>query len=398
MRLLLINDWPRLHGGVEEYLGTLRPALADAGHEVALLTSTAGSAADGTAEFRAFGTERLAPQTVLQIANPFAVAAVRRAVRRFRPDAALVGMVEAHLSPAALLALGDVPTVLSVNNYKPICPIAVKLLPDGTPCTVPAGAVCLRGGCVGLAHWIRDRPRYALLRRAIGGVDVVVTCSEWMKRALASEGIAARVIHLPVEPPSPGYARAPSADPLLVFVGRLSREKGGALLIDAFARARTQAPGARLRIVGDGPERPELEARVASRGMAPHVVFTGWQNPAGVERELSAAWAAVVPSLWAEPLGLVAAEPLVRGVPVIAAAHGGLLDIVEPGAGGLLFAPGDEAALAARLTEVLTGTAFPGRRPDADAVARARARHSPGAHVERLVRAFDDARAGAATA
>ena len=224
MRVLLITDWPRRPGGVEAYFTTLRPALAEAGHEVALLTSTAGSAADGTADFRALGTERLLPQTVLQIANPFAVAAVRRAVGRFRPDVALVAMVESHLSPAAALALGDVPTVWSINDYKPICPVAVKLLPDGTPCTVSAGAVCWRGGCVGRAHWARDRPRYALLGRAIARAGVVVTCSEWMRRALAADGIPARVLHLPSPPPSAEYVRAPATDPLLVFVGRLSRE------------------------------------------------------------------------------------------------------------------------------------------------------------------------------
>ena len=128
------------------------------------------------------------------------------------------------------------------------------------------------------------------------------------------------------------------------------------------------------------------------------MAFAGWRDPAGVERELSAAWAAVVPSLWAEPLGLVAVEPLSRGVPVIAAAHGGLIDTVEPGEGGLLFPPGDETALAGQLTEVLTGAAFPTRLASDEAVARIRARHSPQRHVEELVRAFEEARAAARTA
>ena len=267
MRVLLIHDWLRLHGGVEAYFTTLRRALAEAGHEVALLTSTAGSAADGTAEFQAFGTERIVPQTVLQIANPSAVATVRRAVRRFRPDVALVGMVELHLSPAAVLALGDVPTVVSINDYKPICPITVKLLPDGTPCTVPAGAVCWRGGCVGLAHWVRDRPRYALIRRAIDGADVVVSCSEWMRRALAAEGIPNRVLYLPAPPPSPGFARAPAADPLLVFVGRLSREKGVALL-DRRLRARPRGRSGRAA-AHRGRRAPAAGAGGAGRGPRP---------------------------------------------------------------------------------------------------------------------------------
>ena len=395
MRVLLITDWLRLHGGVEAYHRTLRPALEAAGHEVALLTSTAGSRGDGTAEFTAYGTERRLPQTVLQVANPFAVAAVRRAVRRFRPDAAMVALVELHLSPAAAFALGDVPHVWSINDYKAVCPLTTKLLPDGTVCTHRAGAVCRRTGCLGTAHWLRDQPRYALIRRAIGRAGTVVTCSGWMRDALAEDDIDARVLHLPAPPPSPGFARRPAAEPLAVFVGRLSAEKGVALLVDAFAGVAREVPAARLRIVGDGPERPALEARVARHGLAERVTVTGWLRPPAVEEELAAAWASVVPSAWAEPLGLVAVEPLVRGVPVVAAAHGGLLDVVDPGRGGLLFPPGDAGALAARLTEVLTGAAFPDRRADPAAVARVMAQHDPAGHVTLLERAWADAGAAA---
>jgi hypothetical protein len=101
----------------------------------------------------------------LQIVNPFAVAAVRRIVRDFKPDAALVNHFAFHLSPAVLSALHPVPTVLSTMDYKAVCPIGSKLLPDGTICHQPAGLVCWRGGCVSLPHWLRDQPRYALIRR-----------------------------------------------------------------------------------------------------------------------------------------------------------------------------------------------------------------------------------------
>src|SRR5690606_20495241 len=104
---------------------------------------------------------------------------------------------------------------------------------------------------------------------------------------------------------------------------------------------RRVTPTARLRVVGEGPERPALEALARSLGLDGAVSFRGWVSPADVEHELADAWAQVVPSLWAEPLGLIALEAIVRGVPVIASAAGGLGEIVEHGRSGLLFPNGD---------------------------------------------------------
>ena len=388
MRVLLITDWLRAHGGVEAYVATLRGALEARGHDVRLLTSTAGSAAGGSAEYRARGTDRLAAQAVLQVVNPFAVATARRALREFRPDVAYVVMFERHLSPAVLTALRGVPTILNILDYKPICPLGWKLLPDRTICEHQPGVVCWRGGCLGLAHWLRDQPRYALLRAEVGRVDRVLTISRWMERELARAGIRAQNLMLPVPPPSPGFRRAPAPDPLIVFFGRLSWEKGVALLLRAFARARVAAPAARLRLIGDGPERPELERLAADLDLGDRVSFAGWLAPDEIERELAPAWASAAPSLWAEPLGLVAIEAIVRGVPVVASAHGGFADTVEPGVTGLLFPNGDEGALAGRLADVLGGRAFPTGGLADDVVRRARGHYSPDHHAAALEEIF----------
>ena len=142
----------------------LRDGLRAAGDDVRLLTSSAGSAGDDTAEYRAYGTGRLAAKAVLQIVNPFALVTLRSALRGFRPEVVLLNMFEYQLSPAILAPLRQVPTVLLVTDYKGICPLGSKLLPSGRLCQDRAGLVCLRSGCVSLPHWVRDQPRYALLR------------------------------------------------------------------------------------------------------------------------------------------------------------------------------------------------------------------------------------------
>lgn len=390
MRILLVTDWYPLRRGTEAYMGWVIDGLRSSGDEVRLLTSSAGGefAGDGTADYTVFGTDNRLAQAFLQIVNPSAVVGVRSALREFRPDVVFVSMFEHHLSAAILPALRGFPTVLGISDYKCICPIARKLLPDGSICRVKTGWVCCREGCVSLPHWIRDRPRYALLDAGLDAVDGVLACSRWVQRELAEAGIASQCVPLPIPGPAPGFRRTPAPEPLLLFVGRLEIERGVAGLLRAFARVRAEVPAARLRLVGRGSQGPLLEQMAAALDLQASVRWTGWQGTVGVERELADAWALFAPSLWAEPLGFVALEAMVRGVPVVASEQGGFGETVEPGVSGLLFPNGDEEALAGRMLEIASGRAFPSHVLPEAVVRRVAERHNVERYVERLREIF----------
>jgi glycosyltransferase involved in cell wall biosynthesis len=388
MRILLITDWNRGRGGAEAYALWLRQGLRAAGDDARLLTSSAGTAAEGTADFVAFGTERMVAQAFLQISNPFAASSVRRAVHQFEPDIACVNMFAHHLSPAIFHALGATPTVLLVSDYKCVCPIGSKLLPDGSLCTVKAGWVCCQSGCVSLPHWLRDQLRYSYINSAVRGVSRVVACSRWLQGELAAAGIAADVLPWPVPSPAPDFVRSPAPDPVFLFCGRLDVEKGVSLLLRAFARLRAEIPSARLRIVGQGPGRLELERIAGALGLEDSVTFLGWLSPPEIEHQLRDAWASLIPSLWAEPFGLVAVEAIIRGVPVIASASGGLSEILEQGVSGLLFPNNDEAALIDCLRAAANGFAFPARTLSHDVVKRAAETFSIERHIRQMREVF----------
>ena len=379
MRVLLVTDWPGAGGGVETYVTLLARGLRDAGDEVRLLTSSVGGGA-AVADYVAFGSRNPVLQSVLQIANPGAAHAIRRAVAEFAPDVAQVLMFEMYLSPSVLSALRNVPTVLSIAYYKPVCPNGLKLLPDDSRCTVRQGAVCWRGGCTPLLHWLRDRPRYARIGRGIRGAAAVLAVSRWLQRELRDNGIEAEWSAWPIEPPTALFRRAPAAEPLFVFTGRLAREKGIAILLRALARARAQGTTARLRVVGDGPLRPVLERLTGELGLSEVVEFTGWVPLDRVEAQLADAWALVAPSLWAEPLGLTALEASVRGIPVIASATGGLAETVEHGVSGLLFPNGDADALVDCLLQIASRRILANGVPN-EISERLLARHDVGRHV-----------------
>jgi glycosyltransferase involved in cell wall biosynthesis len=390
MRVLIVTDWTANEGGIEMYVQRVRDELRAAGDEVRLLTSSAGSAARGSAEYVALGTDNAVAQTGLQLVNPSAVARVRQALREFQPDAVQVNMFEKYLSPAILYAASSVPTVAMAHYTKPICPTALKLLPDGTVCTEPAGAVCLRNRCVGLAEWLRDRPRYRLLRGGLARAARVFACSRWLARELATVGIEAEPIPYPIPPPLQNYRHAPAPEPRFLYVGRFDPEKGVDLLLRAFAQVVACYPAARLRIVGDGRRRPELERLATRLGVGHAVEFVGRLSFAGVEAELASAWALVAPSIWPEPFGLAAAEAIMRKIPVVASAGGGHPETVEPGVGGLLFPNRDQPALAECLDAIASGRAFPDHAVPEKVAERLRTRHDPKEHTDRLRALFDE--------
>jgi glycosyltransferase involved in cell wall biosynthesis len=332
----------------------------------------------------AFGSDNPLAQAFLQIANPLAAAKVREVVRTFRPDVALVGQFAYHLSPSILDALAGIPTVVTMMDYKAICPLGTKLLPGGTTCHVEAGAVCRHNGCVGAVHWIRDLPRYRRLRSGLARVQRVLCPSEGMRAALQAAGIEAEIVTLGVSPPSPSYRRGPSRMPTFAYCGRLSREKGVAVLIAAFAKCWTEVPAARLRIVGDGPLRRELERLAGVLGVADSVEFRGWASAQGVDDALSDAWALVAPSLWNEPFGLIAIEAIVRGVPVVASDSGGFRENVERDASGILFPAGSVPALADGLISIARGGTFPDHRLEPAVVRRVAETYGIERHVARI--------------
>jgi glycosyltransferase involved in cell wall biosynthesis len=388
VRILVITDWTANEGGIEAYVTRATRALRAAGHDVRVLTSSAGSPGREQADYVALGTDNLAAKALLQIANPFAMARVRTATREFRPDVAQVNMFEQYLSPGIFPALGEVPTVALVHYAKPVCPTALKLLPNGTVCEVPAGLVCWRSGCVGLAEWLRDRPRYALIRAGLTRAARVLACSRWMAEQLRVNGITAEAIALPVPPPEPGYRRAPSREPVFLYCGRLNWEKGVDLLLHAFARVLARHGAARLRILGGGARQADLEGLAERLGIGKAVSFEGRVPFAEVEAALHQAWALVAPSIWPEPLGLTAIEAITRGVPAIVSANGGLAETVEDGVSGSLVPNGDEAALAESLMAAVERG--PVELPE-NVVEALRIRHDPGRHGAALTTVFREA-------
>ena len=107
----------------------------------------------------------------------------------------------------------------------------------------------------------------------------------------------------------------------------------------------------RVRIIGDGPDREELQKKAASVGPRACVEFLGQLSDEGIERTIAGAVSVIVPSLAGEVFGLVAAENMLRGRPIIASDIGALREVV--GDAGLFFPPGNDTVLMAHMEDLL---------------------------------------------
>jgi glycosyltransferase involved in cell wall biosynthesis len=185
--------------------------------------------------------------------------------------------------------------------------------------------------------------------RALRRASSIVVPSAYLAqiaRGWSLDGGRIHVLTNPAPPPREVEARQ-LAPGTFVFVGRLTRQKALGVAIEAVAHV----PAARLVVVGDGPERAELERHAASAANG-RIEFRGALSRDEALGFVAGATAAVLSSDW-ENLPHAAVEALSVGVPVVATAVGGVPEVVHHGENGLLVPPGRPDELAAALTRVL---------------------------------------------
>ena len=224
----------------------------------------------------------------------------------------------------------------------------------------------------------------ALQRQAYRFAHRVVANSSAAAQQLVTEGVRpARIrvipngVHLDRAVPRPSRPHVQT----IVTVANLRQEKAHEVLIDAAAMLTRRRPNLRFLIVGDGPRRAALETLVDERGLRGNVEFTGHRDD--VPAVLAEADLFVLPSR-SEAFPNAAIEAMAAGLPVIASAVGGLLDLIESHRTGVLVPPDNPTALAGAI-DGLISTPERAARIGADARATVTARYS----FDRMVAAFD---------
>ena len=294
--------------------------------------------------------------------NPFSARSLRRLILRGRPD-----VVHAHntfplISPSIFSAAHglDVPTVLTLHNYRTYCAAGIPLR-ENRPCTdcleqksvIPA----LRYGCYRGSR-LATLPLAAMiaLHRSLGTwqnhVDAFIALTSFQRDKLVAAGLPAQRVHLKPhfypEPPTPLPWQARAGK--VVYIGRLGPEKGLNSLVEAWRIWGDAAPP--LEMIGDGPERTALERSIAAAELGGKIALLGQLSFSATQQRLAQARLCVLPSLCYEGFPMAIREAFALGVPVAGSRLGSIPCIVADGQTGVLFNPDDPRDLLRAVREI----------------------------------------------
>lgn len=373
--------YPPRAGGAGWSTRALALGLREAGHEVAVLTTS-----PGPADLDGLSVRRLHVEGRKRFAVP-------RAFARHL-DAWPHDVVHAQHSLSALGTLAGARgrrTVVTVRDHWPVCFWSTRISQGGLcpACGLRPMTRCVRGHVPAPPPLSWGAIPYMLAdlrakRGALGRAGATLAVSEAIAAELrAAEIPRVQVIPNVVEPEETRQlaGEAPSfplPERFLLFVGKLEENKGARLLVPAVAAARTGLP---LVILGEGTLTHEVKREAALQGVG--LVQRGWASREDVLRAMARATAIVFPSLWPEPLSRVLLEGLALGAPLAAMATGGTAEILEDGTSGLLVAEADTVALGEALRRLVLDDGL--RRRLAEG-ARLRAEHFA---PERLVPRYE---------
>ena len=400
MRVLMLNAFHWLKGGVERTLFDETRWLEAAGHQVAAFAShhprnTPSAHARHFAPAADFGEEtpawRQLPQLGRAIWSAPAARALAGLLAEWRPDVAHVHAPSRYLTPSVLAELlrAGVPMVMTLHDFKPWCTNRV-LFARGAPCERCRGGThwhAVTTGCVqrsrlkslvgAVEAYTHDR------RRVYTGVRRWIAPSRFVRdKAVELGADAARVVLLAhgVEAAVPGSAPSGLPERFALYAGRLSEEKGVHLL-PAIARAIAPVP---LLVAGGGPLEPWLRVRACES-----LRLLGHLASDALAAVRSRAAAVLVPSLFPETFGYAVAEAQLDARVVVASRIGALTELVEHERTGLLVVASDEAAWAAAARRALSDPAAAGWGTAARD--RARTEFEPGRHASGLVTVYEEA-------
>jgi len=265
------------------------------------------------------------------------------------------------LSPLLLGLLTRKLIVVEHHGFQTICPTGQLLIePSSVPCPghFMAGRhrECLR--CRTDSNWMNSWKLWILtfVRRFLcSRVAANIMPTEWLSSLLHFP--KALTIPHGIESTIRGSesVRSPGP-PLIIFQGRLVTTKGLPLLLEAASILRSQNHAFELRVIGDGPERSTIEDLAKKLQLSSCVRFVGRIGAADLDSALAKASMVVVPSLGGEVFGLVLAENMSRGLPVVASDVGCFAEVL--GDAGLTFRVGDAKDLARQIARLLDDPAL----------------------------------------
>lgn len=270
-----------------------------------------------------------------------------------KPDIVHLNNFAHQLSPSILDAIKkyNIPAVMTMHDYKMVCP-AYSMLLHGKPCERCSHGKyyncftnkCTKGSALkSLVNTIEMYLHHRILH-IYDKIDLYISPSRFQMEKVKEMGFKRDVVYLPnfadIEDFKPVYEWKEDS---IVYVGRLSYEKGVETSIDA-----VKGLNIMLKIIGEGPEEESLKLKVKSHKLN-NVHFMGYKTGEELKDEIRRSMFMVIPSEWYENNPRSVIEAFALGKPVIGARIGGIPELVNEGETGYTFEPCNTEDLKAKI-------------------------------------------------
>ena len=377
MKIVLAHNFYQIRGGEEGVFEAEAELLEQAGHQVERFTAHNKS-------IRFWSFPVVAKETLW---NPTSFENLSRLLKSFQPDVVHFHNTFPRISPSAYSACREagVPVVQTLHNYRLLC-LNGLFFRDGQPCelclerksTWPGVQHrCYRGDFLGSCTVAAMLKHHHAKGTYANLVDRYIVLSEFAREKCIQGGLPAERLTLKpnfvLNAPSQGGDSRAGA----VFVGRLSKEKGVDVMLEAWKQIGRRLP---LKIIGSGPLSTEVSA-LASQ--IPGCEWLGAQPRAEALQAIQSAECLIFPSTCYEGMPLTILEAYACGTPVLASGHGAMKSLVHPGRTGHQFEPANAQSLV-RCVEEFMGQPEQNRRMRAECRAEYEAHYTAERNLAQL--------------
>jgi glycosyltransferase involved in cell wall biosynthesis len=347
MKILLVHNRYQQVGGEDSVFQAESELLSKHGHDVDHLVFD-------NHEIRTVFEKYLSG--LKAIYNPASAKAIAKKIREFSPDIIHVHNFLPLASPSVFFTAKrfKIPVVLTLHNYRLLCPSATlfhdgKIYEKSIASVWPLDAIwkgVYRNSRIQTAAVASMTAIHNILGTWRNKVDCYIALTQFARDKFADSTLAIAPEKFVVKPNfikdcGRGFIQR---DNSFLFIGRLVEEKGVRTVLEAARREKFN-----LTIIGDGPLREEVEQAATSHS---NISYLGQQPREVVMRHLKRCKALIFPSLWFEGFPITLLEAFSTCTPVIATRLGGMKEIIQEGVNGLLFEPDDIEELLQRIHEI----------------------------------------------
>jgi len=362
MKILQINKFFYMKGGSERHFFAVSDLLRQNGHEV--LEFSMNDRRNRPSAYSDFfigeiNYSRSLLSNIFKFLYNFeASRKLAKLIKQEKPEVAHLHNIYHQLSPSIIHTLKKhkIPMILTLHDYKVICP-NYQLFNKGEICERCKGGKyynCFSGSCIKNAHEksLLGALEAYLHRDVLKSYDLIdkfIAPSNFIKDKFVEFGIDGdriEVIENFTEMMPDSSARA--TDDYLLFFGRLSKEKGVNVLLDAMH----EIDDVKLKIAGDGPDKINYQLKIKNYKLGGRIEFVGEKSGDELNELVRRAKAIIVPSVWYENMPMNILEAVAMGKVVIASRVGGIPEIIEDKENGFLFRMGDADDLAMKIDEL----------------------------------------------